>query len=55
MEEEEEEEDDPSEARPGERKMTFKPPQLTEEEEKEVFLPNSMRCDGCQVRILSLS
>lgn len=42
------EEDDPSEARPGERKMTFKPPQLTEEEEKEVFLPKSMKCDGCQ-------
>ena len=43
-------EDDPSEARPGERKMTFKPPQLTEEEQDEVFLPKAMRCDGCQVR-----
>ena len=50
--EEEEEEDDPSEARPGERKMTFKPPQLTEDEEFEVFLPKSMRCDGCQVQLL---
>ncbi len=34
--------------KPGEKKMTFKPPQLTEAEEKEVFLPDSMKCDGCQ-------
>ena len=43
-------EPDPSEPRPGETKKTFKPPDLTEEEKDEIFLPQSMKCDGCQVR-----
>jgi len=41
-------EPDPSEPRPGETKKTFKPPDLTEEEKDEIFLPQSMKCDGCQ-------
>ena len=47
MESPREPEPDPSELRPGEQKMTFIPPQLTEEEQNEVFLPKNMRCDGC--------
>jgi hypothetical protein len=39
---------DEAEPREGETKMSFKAPQLTEEEEREVFLPAGMKCDGCQ-------
>ena len=32
---------------PGTSKMSFKPPQLTEEQEKLNWMPDEMKCDGC--------
>ena len=37
----------PPEAPPGTKKMSFKPPQLSEEEEKLNWMPDMMKCDGC--------
>ena len=31
----------------GTQKLTFKPPQLSEEEESSPLIPDQMRCDGC--------
>ena len=41
----EEPEDEPE---PQGQKITFKPPQLNEDEERNPFLPDYMKCDGCQ-------
>ncbi len=32
---------------PGTQKLSFKPPQLDEEEERSPLIPDVQRCDGC--------
>ncbi len=38
---------EPDEVPPGQQKISFKPPQLDEEESESMTLPDAYRCDAC--------